>query len=331
MTIPEGKRVDTLIINGAECETFLTADYRLMLEHPGRIVDGARLSMRALGVDRCIIAIEDNKPEAIEAVRVAHRAGITVRMITGDHLVTAEAIGAELGLPPEGFHVILANPPFSGRVDRDRIVEDVKVGTTTATELLFLKYMMDSLRPGGRCGVIVPEGVLFGSTGAHKELRRQLIENNRVEAVLSLPGGVFQPYSGVKTSVLFFRKGGSTDKVLFLHADNDGYKLDANHDTPIEADDLPGLVAVYHEKEANFATWQVRDPDAEWTAQWWFADAATLRANDFNLSAGRYRPLSQAAVEHRDPREILDELAAIEAEIVEEVEALKAILAERAA
>ena len=138
---------------------------------------------------------------------------------------------AELGLPQEGYHVVLANPPFSGRVDKDRIVDDVKVGTTTATELLFLKYMMDSLRPGGRCGVIVPEGVLFGSTGAHKELRRQLIENNRVEAVMSLPGGVFQPYSGVKTSVLFFRKGGKTENVLFLHADNDGYKLDANHDT----------------------------------------------------------------------------------------------------
>jgi type I restriction enzyme M protein len=233
----------------------------------------------------------------------------------------------QLGLPADGFHVILANPPFAGRVDKDRVVEEVRVGTSTATELLFLKYMMDNLRPGGRCGVIVPEGVLFGSTGAHKELRRQLIENNRVEAVLSLPGGVFQPYSGVKTSVLFFRKGGSTDKVLFLHADNDGYKLDANHDTPVEADDLPGLVAVYREKEANFAAWQVRDPAAEWTAQWWFADAATLRANDFNLSAGRYRPMSQSAVAHRDPREILDELAAIEAEIVEEVEALRSALA----
>lgn len=121
---------------------------------------------------------------------------------------------AELGLPQEGFHIILANPPFAGRVDKDRVVEEVKVGTSTATELLFLKYMMDNLREptnprtgagGGRCGVIVPEGVLFGSTGAHKELRRQLIENNRVEAVLSLPGVVFQPYSGVKTSVLFFQ------------------------------------------------------------------------------------------------------------------------------
>ena len=237
---------------------------------------------------------------------------------------------AELHLPEDGYHVVLANPPFSGRVDKDRIVDDVKVGTTTATELLFLKYMMDSLRPGGRCGVIVPEGVLFGSTGAHKELRRQLIENNRVEAVLSLPGGVFQPYSGVKTSVLFFRKGGKTEHVQFLHADNDGYKLDANHDVAIDADDLPGLIAAYRAREGNLATWDARDSKAEWKAQWWFADAATLRANDFNLSAGRYRPMSQTQVEHQDPRELLDELAAIEAEIAEEVEALRAALSEAA-
>lgn len=237
----------------------------------------------------------------------------------------------QLGLPAEGYHVILANPPFAGRVDKDRVVEDVKVGTSTATELLFLKYMMDSLRPAGRCGVIVPEGVLFGSTGAHKELRRQLIENNRVEAVLSLPGGVFQPYSGVKTSVLIFTKGGSTERVLFLHADNDGYKLDANHDSPIEDDDLPALTDAYLQRDQNWNRWLARDAQSEWTEKWWFADADTVRQNDFNLSAGRYRPMSQSAVEHRDPREILDELAAIEAEIVEEVEALKAALAERAA
>lgn len=234
----------------------------------------------------------------------------------------------QLGLPREGYHVVLANPPFAGRVDKDRVVEEVKVGTSTATELLFLKYMMDNLRVGGRCGVIVPEGVLFGSTTAHKELRRQLIENNRVEAVLSLPGGVFQPYSGVKTSVLFFRKGGATEDVLFLHADNDGYKLDANHDTPIEADDLPGVVDAYQQREALLPIWNARDTNTEWKGQWWFAGAATVRANDFNLSAGRYRPMSQTAVEHRDPRELLDELAAIETEIVEEVEALRVALAE---
>ncbi|HQD16203.1 MAG TPA: N-6 DNA methylase, partial [Ottowia sp.] len=236
---------------------------------------------------------------------------------------------AALGLPEGGYHVVLANPPFSGRVDRDRIVDDVKVGSTTATELLFLKYMVDSLRPGGRCAVIVPEGVLFGSTGAHKELRRQLIENHSVQAVLSLPGGVFQPYSGVKTSVLLLRRGGSTREVLFLHADNDGYKLDANHDVAIAQDDLPGLIAAWRTRDERLVEWQARDPQAEWPHNWWFADAATLRANDFNLSAGRYRPLSQAQVEHQDPRDLLAELAAIEAEIAEEVEALRAVLGEQ--
>ena len=183
-------------------------------------------------------------------------------------------------------------------MDRDRIVEEVRVGTSTATELLFLRYMLDSLRPGGRCGVIVPEGVLFGSTTAHKELRRLLVEGNRVEAVLSLPGGAFQPYSGVKTSVLFFRKGGSTERVLFLHAEADGYKLDANHDTPIDADDLPGLAEAYREREARWTEWQARSTKQEWTAKWWFADAASIRASDFKLSASHYRPMSQCHEVH---------------------------------
>ncbi|MEM6742972.1 MAG: N-6 DNA methylase, partial [Pseudomonadota bacterium] len=172
---------------------------------------------------------------------------------------------AELGLPAKGFDVVLANPPFSGKLDADRIVDEVRVGSTKATELLFLQYMLNQLKPGGRCGVIVPEGVLFGSTGAHKELRRRLMENNTVEAVLSLPGGVFNPYSGVKTSVLVFRKGGTTGRVMFLHADADGYKLDANHDQPIEADDLPGLVAAFESREELWEDWQDRDPAAEWT------------------------------------------------------------------
>jgi len=246
----------------------------------------------------------------------------------------------ELGLPQEGYSVVLANPPFSGRIDKDRIVDDVKVGTATATEILFLKYMMDSLKPGGRCGVIVPEGVLFGSTGAHKELRRQLLENNTVEAVLSLPGGVFQPYSGVKTSVLVFKQGGSTDRVLFLHADNDGYKLDTKHDTSIDEDDLPGLVAAYQQWEANWSTWQTYQPQdtsrhsresgnpgpENWTEKWWFATSEEIKANDYNLSAGRYRPLAQTQIDHRDPLELLDELAAVELEIMEEITQLRETL-----
>ena len=237
---------------------------------------------------------------------------------------------AELGLPAEGYHVVLANPPFSGRVDKDRIVDDVKVGTTTATELLFLKYMMDSLRPGGRCGVIVPEGVLFGSTGAHKELRRQLIENNRVEAVLIA--------AGRRVPALFRRENlgavlpqGRQHRARAVparrqrrlqarrqprHADRGGRPADAGR----------GL----SDREKCWKAWQKRDPNANWTNKWWFAATDEICAQRLQPLRRAYRPLSQTQVEHRDPRELLDELAAIEAEIAEEIEALKqTLIAER--
>ncbi len=327
---------------------FLVAAYnhiRLMHSSPGAVqeveVDG-KMQRRGLGDKLSSVQVSalqsktffgndvDPKMVRLATMNLTLRGLPNVRILLRNVLTTTVDAERkeELGLPQEGYHVVLANPPFSGRVDRDRIVDDVKVGTTTATEVLFLKYMIDSLRPGGRCGVIVPEGVLFGSTGAHKELRRQLIENNRVEAIMSLPGGVFQPYSGVKTSVLIFRKGGKTDEVLFLHADNDGYKLDANHDTPILDDDLPALTATYEHRAEVLKKWDTRDPKGDWTERWWFADEAALRTNDFKLSAGQYRPMSQKQVEHRDPRELLDELAVIELEIVEEVEALKTALRE---
>lgn len=259
---------------------------------------------------------------------------LTLRGLPNVHILRRNALTqtldratkGELGLPLDGFDVVLANPPFAGRLDKDRIVDEVKVGSSTATELLFLKYMLGQLKEGGRCGVIVPEGVLFGSTGTHKELRRQLVENNRVEAVLSLPSGVFQPYSGVKTSVLLFTKGGSTESVLFLHADADGFKLDANHDTPIDQDDLPSLIETYHTREDRWREWQAREVEADWTSKWWFADAATIRSYDYYLSTSRYRPQSHAAVEHRDPLELLDELKAIAVEMSEEIEELSAAL-----
>ena len=250
----------------------------------------------------------------LEQVRVLNRNALTRGL--------DRSVKVELGLPPNGFDVFLANPPFSGRLDRDRVVEEVKVGRTTQTELLFLQYMLNHLKPGGRCGVILPEGVLFGSTGAHRELRRKLVENNSVEAVLSLPGGVFNPYSGVKTSALVFREGGATEHVMFLHADHDGFKLDANHDQSIEADDLPDLVTAFRERLDRWAFWQARDPNAEWTGKWWFADAKAIRAADFNLSAGRYRPQNHVRVEHHDPLAILDELRATEREILAEIEEL---------
>ena len=164
--------------------------------------------------------------------------------------------------------------------------------------------------------------MLFGSTGAHRELRRRLVENSTVEAVLSLPGGVFSPYSGVKTSVLVFRKGGATEQVLFLHAENDGFKLDANHDQPIDEDDLPSLVEAFWDRDARWTSWRDRDADADWKENWWFADADAIRVADFNLSANRHRPQNRTKVRHREPLEILDELRAIETEILGEIDEL---------
>lgn len=275
----------------------------------------------------------DPKMVSLASMNLALRGLPDVRILKRNVLTSSfdRQAKMERNLPLDGYDVILANPPFSGRIDRDRIVDDVRIGTSTATELLFVKYMIDNLKPGGRCGVIVPEGVLFGSTGAHKELRRMLMQNNRVEAVLSLPGGVFQPYSGVKTSVLVFARGGRTQEVMFLHASNDGFKLDANHDHPIEADDLPGLIAAFNSRDEMREDWLARDESQLWTENWWFADAAAIEREDWNLSASRYRPESRAAAEHRDPRELLEELRDETAAILGDIEALAAELGERVA
>jgi len=229
---------------------------------------------------------------------------------------------AEIDFPVAGFDVILANPPFSGRIDRNRIVEDVKIGETGQTELLFLMYILNHLKDGGRCGVVVPEGVLFGSSNAHQELRRRLVENNTVEAVLSLPSKVFNPYSAVKTSIMIFRKGGATEQVMFLHADSDGFKLDAKHDQPIYEDDLPTLIESFHSRKMKWKMWCECDTKAEWGEKFWFANAETIRNASYSLSANRYRPQSRMASEHRNPLVILEELRTIETEILNEIDQL---------
>lgn len=275
----------------------------------------------------------DPKMVSLASMNLALRGLPDVRILKRNVLTSTfdRQAKAERGLPLDGYKIVLANPPFSGRVDRDRIVDDVRIGTSTATELLFVKYMIDSLAKDGRCGVIVPEGVLFGSTGAHKELRRVLMQNNRVEAVLSLPGGVFQPYSGVKTSALILTKGGRTQEVMFLHAANDGFKLDANHDQPIDADDFPGLVAAYRSRDAMLAKWHERDPDGQWDENWWFATSEAIEREDWNLSASRYRPERREATTHRNPRQLLAELRDDTAAILKDIDALTAELGSTAA
>ncbi len=141
---------------------------------------------------------------------------------------------------------------------------------------------------------------------------------------------MFQPYSGVKTSVLIVRKGGRTERVMFLHADADGFKLDANHDQPIEADDLPGLIAAFNSRDELWADWKDRDAAAPWSEKWWFAEAAAIEREDWNLSASRYRPQNREAAEHRDPRELLAELRDETAAILADIDALAAELEARA-
>ena len=270
----------------------------------------------------------DPKMVSLASMNLALRGLPDVRILKRNVLTTSfdRQMKADLSLPLDGYDVILANPPFSGRIDKDRIVDDVKIGSSTSTELLFIKYMIDNLNPDGRCGVVVPEGVLFGSTGAHKELRRILLQNNRVEAILSLPGGVFQPYSGVKTSVLIFTKGGSTDWVMFLHTDNDGFKLDANHDQPIEYDDLPGLIAAFKSRRDRQRDWQSRDAGEPWHEKWWFARRDEIEGLDWNLSATRYRPEFDEILEHRDPRELLTELRQEASAVLDEIDSLASVL-----
>ncbi len=259
---------------------------------------------------------------------------LTLRGLPNVHILKRNALTtsmdrtekAEIGLPLEGYDVVLANPPFSGSVDRDRIVDDVKIGNTTTTELLFMKYILNSLKAGGRCGVIIPEGVLFGSTNSHKELRRQLLENNSLEAVISFPSGVFQPYAGVKTSALIFKKGGSTNKVMFLQIDNDGYRLDANHDMPISDDDLPQAIENFKSLDLLFKEWKARDEKSDWSHKWWFADLDAIRDAEFKLDAGTYRPISKSKIIHRNPIEILEDLSKVEDEIQGEIKILKSLI-----
>lgn len=164
-----------------------------------------------------------------------------------------------------GYDVALANPPFKGNIDTSDIGKSVQSLGTTKTELLFVDLILELLQVGGRAAVIVPEGVLFGSTGAHKTLRRTLVTENQLDAVISLPGGVFQPYTGVKTSILIFNKGGKTEEVWFYELAADGYTLNAKRDPNPQRNDLWDMVLKYRLRFSRPAPAYV--DDATWH-QW---------------------------------------------------------------
>jgi type I restriction enzyme M protein len=217
----------------------------------------------------------------------------------------------------DAFDVVLANPPFKGSLD----FEDVHPGLlrmvkTKKTELLFIVLMLRMLRTGGRCATIVPDGVLFGSSKAHGALRSLLVEQHQLEAVISLPSGVFKPYAGVSTAILVFTKGGRTDQVFFYDVAADGYSLDDKRQK-IDADDLPNVVEQWRYWKAGKGNFADRRQKA------FTVSADALRENGYDLSVNRYKEAVQEEVQFEPPAVILGRMKALEAEIQGEIDILE--------
>lgn len=237
------------------------------------------------------------------------------------------------------YKVILSNPPFAGVLPKESIRQDLPT-TSKKSELLFLALMMETMAPGGRCAVVVPEGALFGSTLAHKSLRQKLIKDFEILAVVSLPAGVFKPYAGVKTSVLVFRKPisdpkkgkAATKKIWFYDVKNDGFDPDKIQGgvRPETADknDIPGLLVSWNQyKKSDFKTPPGVEantilPSGSDEPKSWWATLGTVEAGDFNLTAGRCKPQIGEKAPDEDPAELIRETLAIEREITDGLEKL---------
>jgi type I restriction enzyme M protein len=237
----------------------------------------------------------------------------------------------------EKYTLVMANPPFAGSLDYENTAKDLlQIVKTKKTELLFLALFLRLLKPGGRAAVIVPDGVLFGSSKAHKEIRRILVEDQKLEAVISLPGGVFKPYAGVSTAILVFTKtnSGGTDHVWFYDVDADGWSLDDKR-TPLLPEEKLGPVSKIALSEEDLPKNNLPDVLARWserdnsererprTAQSFTVPKTDIAAQGYDLSVNRYKEIVHAEVEHESPRQILGELAKIEAEIECELRVLQ--------
>ena len=240
----------------------------------------------------------------------------------------------------ERYTLVLANPPFAGSLDYENTAKDLQqIVKTKKTELLFLALFLRLLKPGGRAAVIVPDGVLFGSSKAHKELRWMLIEDQKLDAVISLPGGVFKPYAGVSTAILLFTKtnSGGTDEVWFYDCDADGWSLDDKR-TPLLPDDKLGVVPTTTLSADDHAKNNLPDILARWrerdgkerkrprTAQSFCVPKADLVAQGYDLSLDRYKEVVHEEAQHRPPQEILADLAKLEVEIQQGMKELGAMV-----
>lgn len=218
------------------------------------------------------------------------------------------------------YSLILANPPFKGSLDYDSVSADLlKVCKTKKTELLFIALFLRMLRVGGRCACIVPDGVLFGSSKAHQAIRRSLIEDNRLEAVISMPSGVFKPYAGVSTGILIFTKTGhgGTDKVWFYDMQADGLSLDDKR-TPIAQNDIPDIIERFRNRE--------KEADRERTEKSFFVEKSEIAENGYDLSINKYKKVEYIPVEYPPTSELLADLKQLEAEIAKGLEELESEL-----
>ena len=214
------------------------------------------------------------------------------------------------------YSLILANPPFKGSLDYDIVSTDLlKVCKTKKTELLFLALFLRMLRVGGRCACIVPDGVLFGSSKAHKDIRKTLIDDNRLEAVVSMPSGVFKPYAGVSTAVLIFTRTGhgGTDDVWFYDMRADGFSLDDKR-SPIAENDIPDIVARFHNRAG--------EKDRQRTEQSFLVPRQEIVDNGYDLSINKYKKTEYVPVKYPPTSEIMAELRALEKKIGAEMDEL---------
>ena len=220
----------------------------------------------------------------------------------------------------DAYTVCLANPPFKGTVDAESINDDLKaVVNTKKTELLFLALFLRMLKKGGRCACIVPDGVLFGSSKAHKSIRKELVENHQLRAVISMPSGVFKPYAGVSTAVLVFTKtgAGGTDKVWFYDMKADGLSLDDKRNA-IDDNDIPDIIERFHHLE--------NEGERKRTEQSFFVPKEEIVGNDYDLSINKYKEIEYVPVEYPPTSEIMAKLHELEAEIAKNLAELDEML-----
>jgi len=241
----------------------------------------------------------------------------------------------------EAYSLILANPPFAGSLDYENTAKDLQQTVKTKkTELLFLALFLRLLKTGGRAAVIVPDGVLFVSSKAHKELRRTLVEDHKLDGVVSLPAGAFKPYAGVSTAILLFTKtnSGGTDQVWFYDLQADGWSLDDKRQPLLDEARLgPALASALNEAEHAknnlpdaLARWRVRgtaELQRARTDESFCVPKADIAANGYDLSINRYKEIVHDDVEYESPQVILDELANLEAEIQQGIQDLQTMLA----